>query len=68
MKGGIFIFVESCVFIYLFVCVCVCSEQSLFKKDVADGSWVSSVFEEPNGTAAKMWIKRRTYCFEMNSL
>uniref|UniRef100_A0A5B6ZVQ6 F-box domain-containing protein n=1 Tax=Davidia involucrata TaxID=16924 RepID=A0A5B6ZVQ6_DAVIN len=44
------------------------SEQSAVKKDVAvDGSWVSSAFEEPYGTAAKMLVKRRTYCLEMNS-
>lgn len=43
------------------------SEQSVVKKEVADGSWVSSAFEEPYGTAAKMLIKRRTYCLEMNS-
>ncbi|KAG9149745.1 hypothetical protein Leryth_012444 [Lithospermum erythrorhizon] len=39
------------------------------KKEVAggDGNWVSSVFEEPYLTAAKMLVKRRTYCLEMNS-
>jgi hypothetical protein len=37
------------------------------KKEVSDGSWVSSAFEEPYGTAAKMLVKRRTYCLEMNS-
>ncbi|XP_044460747.1 F-box protein At5g46170 [Mangifera indica] len=43
------------------------SEQSAAKKDVSDGSWVASAFEEPYGTAAKMLVKRRTYCLEMNS-
>ncbi|KAJ0018871.1 hypothetical protein Pint_10939 [Pistacia integerrima] len=43
------------------------TEQSAAKKDVADGSWVASAFEEPYGTAAKMLVKRRTYCLEMNS-
>ncbi|XP_010518768.1 PREDICTED: F-box protein At5g46170 [Tarenaya hassleriana] len=37
------------------------------KKEVCDVSWVSSAFEEPYGTAAKMLVKRRTYCLEMNS-
>ncbi|KAL0692926.1 hypothetical protein Bca4012_060106 [Brassica carinata] len=37
------------------------------KKDVSDVSWVSSAFEEPYETAAKMLVKRRTYCLEMNS-
>ncbi|KAF5736342.1 F-box protein [Tripterygium wilfordii] len=43
------------------------SEQSVAKKEVSDGSWVSTAFEEPYGTAAKMLVKRRTYCLEMNS-
>lgn len=43
------------------------SEQSAAKKEVSDGSWVSTAFEEPFGTAAKMLVKRRTYCLEMNS-
>ncbi|WCJ27428.1 F-box family protein [Euphorbia peplus] len=43
------------------------SEQSTVKKDVGDASWVSTAFEEPFGTAAKMLVKRRTYCLEMNS-
>ncbi|KAK1382009.1 F-box protein [Heracleum sosnowskyi] len=43
------------------------SEQTVVKKEVADGSWVCSAFEEPYRTAAKMLIKRRTYCLEMNS-
>ncbi|KAK9093372.1 hypothetical protein Syun_028283 [Stephania yunnanensis] len=37
------------------------------KKDISDGSWVSTVFDEPYGTAAKLLVKRRTYCLEMNS-
>ncbi|XP_010499543.1 PREDICTED: F-box protein At1g30200-like isoform X2 [Camelina sativa] len=37
------------------------------KKEVCDASWLSDAFEEPYGTAAKMLIKRRTYCLEMNS-
>ncbi|XP_044497195.1 F-box protein At4g18380-like [Mangifera indica] len=43
------------------------SEQSAANKDLADGSWVASAFEEPYGIAAKMLVKRRTYCLEMNS-
>lgn len=43
------------------------SEQSGLKKDGSDGSWVSAAFEEPYGMAAKMLVKRRTYCLEMNS-
>lgn len=43
------------------------SEQSNLKKEVSDLSWVSTAFEEPYGTAAKMLVKRRTYCLEMNS-
>ncbi|KAK8495555.1 hypothetical protein V6N13_092975 [Hibiscus sabdariffa] len=43
------------------------SEQSASKKEVSDASWLSTAFEEPYGTAAKMLIKRRTYCLEMNS-
>ncbi|KAK9267274.1 hypothetical protein L1049_009697 [Liquidambar formosana] len=43
------------------------SEQSVAKKEISDGSWVSTAFEEPYGTAAKMLVKRRTYCLEMNS-
>ncbi|PIA41645.1 hypothetical protein AQUCO_02200228v1 [Aquilegia coerulea] len=43
------------------------SEQASVKKDVSDGSWVSTAFEEPYGTAAKLLVKRRTYCLEMNS-
>ncbi|KDP37998.1 hypothetical protein JCGZ_04641 [Jatropha curcas] len=43
------------------------SEQSTTKKEVSDSSWVSTAFEEPYGTAAKMLVKRRTYCLEMNS-
>lgn len=37
------------------------------EKEVSDASWVASAFEEPYGTAAKMLVKRRTYCLEMNS-
>ncbi|ESQ33855.1 hypothetical protein EUTSA_v10007915mg [Eutrema salsugineum] len=37
------------------------------KKEVCDASWLSDAFEEPFGSAAKMLIKRRTYCLEMNS-
>ncbi|KAG2303967.1 hypothetical protein Bca52824_032618 [Brassica carinata] len=37
------------------------------KKEVCDASWLSDAFEEPFGTAARMLIKRRTYCLEMNS-
>ncbi|KAF5738324.1 F-box protein [Tripterygium wilfordii] len=43
------------------------SEQSVAKKEASGGSWVSTAFEEPYGTAAKMLVKRRTYCLEMNS-
>lgn len=43
------------------------SEQSMTKKEVSDGSWLSNAFEEPYGTAAKILVKRRTYCLEMNS-
>ncbi|PWA91764.1 F-box protein [Artemisia annua] len=43
------------------------SDQSSVHKDVSDGLWASSAFEEPFGTAAKMLVKRRTYCLEMNS-
>ncbi|CAN6975264.1 unnamed protein product [Brassica rapa subsp. trilocularis] len=37
------------------------------KKEVCDASWLADAFEEPFGTAARMLIKRRTYCLEMNS-
>lgn len=43
------------------------TEQSAAKKEVSDGSWVASAFDGPFGTAAKMLVKRRTYCLEMNS-
>lgn len=43
------------------------SEQTSLKKDISDGSWVSTAFDEPYGTAAKLLVKRRTYCLEMNS-
>ncbi|KAL3522782.1 hypothetical protein ACH5RR_015616 [Cinchona calisaya] len=45
------------------------SEQQS-KKEVAasaDGNWVATAFEEPYGSAARMLVKRRTYCLEMNS-
>ncbi|CAN8267338.1 unnamed protein product [Cochlearia groenlandica] len=37
------------------------------KKEVSDISWLSSAFEEPFVTAAKILVKRKTYCLEMNS-
>lgn len=37
------------------------------KKEPSDVSWVSTAFEEPYRTAARMLVKRRTYCLEMNS-
>ncbi|KAI3936367.1 hypothetical protein MKW92_051900 [Papaver armeniacum] len=43
------------------------TEQTSAKKEVSDVSWVSNAFEEPYGTAAKLLVKRRTYCLEMNS-
>ncbi|CAN1249195.1 F-box protein At5g46170 [Linum perenne] len=43
------------------------TEHTSLNKDVCDLSWVSTAFEEPYGTAAKMLVKRRTYCLEMNS-
>ncbi|GKV36937.1 hypothetical protein SLEP1_g45020 [Rubroshorea leprosula] len=43
------------------------TEQSASKKEVSDGSWLLNAFQEPYGTAAKMLVKRRTYCLEMNS-
>ncbi|KAJ6728371.1 hypothetical protein OIU74_006423 [Salix koriyanagi] len=43
------------------------SDHAATKKDVTDVSWLSTAFEEPYGTAAKMLVKRRTYCLEMNS-
>ncbi|KAG1348212.1 F-box protein [Cocos nucifera] len=33
----------------------------------SDGCWVSNAFEEPYRTAAKLLVKRRNYCLEMNS-
>ncbi|CAL0309007.1 unnamed protein product [Lupinus luteus] len=42
------------------------TEQSP-KKEPSDVSWVSTAFEEPYRTAARMLVKRRTYCLEMNS-
>lgn len=43
------------------------SEQP--KKEVVggDANWVAAAFKEPYGTAARMLVKRRTYCLEMNS-
>ncbi|KAL3833633.1 hypothetical protein ACJIZ3_008369 [Penstemon smallii] len=44
------------------------SEQQ--KKEVVGSegmNWVASAFEEPFGSAARMLVKRRTYCLEMNS-
>ncbi|KAL3643663.1 hypothetical protein CASFOL_014478 [Castilleja foliolosa] len=43
------------------------SEQP--KKEVvgSESNWVASAFEEPFGTAARMLVKGRTYCLEMNS-
>ncbi|CAI9773286.1 unnamed protein product [Fraxinus pennsylvanica] len=43
------------------------SEQP--KKEVLESevNWVASALEEPFGTAARMLVKRRTYCLEMNS-
>ncbi|XP_058098150.1 F-box protein At5g46170 [Magnolia sinica] len=44
------------------------SEQTGRKREPLDGGcWVSSAFEEPYGTAARLLVKRRTYCLEMNS-
>ncbi|KAK4804647.1 hypothetical protein SAY86_004464 [Trapa natans] len=43
------------------------SEHPAVKNEMSEGSCVSSAFEEPYGTAAKMLVKRRTYCLEMNS-
>ncbi|CAH8345714.1 unnamed protein product [Eruca vesicaria subsp. sativa] len=37
------------------------------KKEVCDVSWVASAFDGVYGVAAKMLVKRRTYCLEMNS-
>ncbi|KAK9714373.1 hypothetical protein RND81_06G089500 [Saponaria officinalis] len=44
------------------------SEQSAGgKKEISDLSWVSSAFEGSYGKAARLLVKRRTYCLEMNS-
>lgn len=43
------------------------SEQPKKEAAVSEGNWVASAFEEPFGTAARMLVKRRTYCLEMNS-
>lgn len=45
----------------------VAIRPSITKKQVSDVSWLSNDFEEPYGTAAKILMKRRTYCLEMNS-
>ncbi|XP_073312560.1 F-box protein At5g46170-like [Primulina huaijiensis] len=42
-------------------------EQSKIEVVGSEGNWVASAFEEPFGTAARMLVKRRTYCLEMNS-
>ncbi|KAL8248272.1 hypothetical protein R6Q59_005140 [Mikania micrantha] len=42
------------------------SDQTV-QRDGLDGLWVAGAFEEPFGTAARMLVKRRTYCLEMNS-
>ncbi|KZV51037.1 F-box protein-like [Dorcoceras hygrometricum] len=42
-------------------------EQSKIEVVGSEGNWVASSFEEPFGTAARMLVKRRTYCLEMNS-
>ncbi|KAK9051306.1 hypothetical protein SSX86_027933 [Deinandra increscens subsp. villosa] len=47
--------------------VAIRPSEQLGQKEVSDVSWVSSAFEEPYGTAARMLVKRRTYCLEMNS-
>lgn len=43
------------------------SSSCSVKKEASDLSWVSSAFGEPYGAAARMLVKRRTYCLEMNS-
>ncbi|XP_071724075.1 F-box protein At5g46170-like [Rutidosis leptorrhynchoides] len=43
------------------------SEQASVKKEASDLSWVTASFEEPYRSAAKMLLKRRTYCLEMNA-
>ncbi|MFS8016010.1 hypothetical protein Hanom_Chr15g01363371 [Helianthus anomalus] len=47
--------------------VCTWPSDQSVQREVSDGLWVSSAFEEPFGTALKMLVKRRTYCLEMNS-
>ncbi|KZV39048.1 F-box protein-like [Dorcoceras hygrometricum] len=42
-------------------------EQSKKEAVGLDLNWVAAAFEEPFGTAARMLVKRRTYCLEMNS-
>ncbi|CAM8992896.1 unnamed protein product [Rhodiola kirilowii] len=43
------------------------SEQVSSKKEMADVSLVANAFEEPFESAARMLMKRRSYCLEMNS-
>ncbi|GER54807.1 F-box family protein [Striga asiatica] len=44
------------------------SEQQPKKEMMgSEGDWVVSAFDEPFVTAARMLVKRRTYCLEMNS-
>ncbi|EPS70457.1 hypothetical protein M569_04296 [Genlisea aurea] len=43
------------------------SEQPKKELVGSEMNWVASAFEEPFGTAARMLVKRRTYCLEMNS-
>lgn len=47
--------------------VAIRPSHQLEHKEVLDGSLVSSVFDEPYGSAARMLVKRRTYSLEMNS-
>ncbi|KAF6150591.1 hypothetical protein GIB67_022203 [Kingdonia uniflora] len=49
------------------VAICPSEQTSSAKKEISDGSWASTAFEEPYGTAAQLLVKRRTYCLEMNS-
>ncbi|KAI7725180.1 hypothetical protein M8C21_009799 [Ambrosia artemisiifolia] len=47
--------------------VCTRPSDQGVQREGLDGLWISSAFEEPFGTAARMLVKRRTYCLEMNS-
>nr|GEW86287.1 hypothetical protein [Tanacetum cinerariifolium] len=48
--------------------VAIRPSEKLVSKDVNDGPWVEfEDFEEPYRTAARMLVKRKTYCLEMNS-